>query len=68
MNLGSIIAQNGGGGLALLEDENEQLRHFTIAPSVNVVGTFDLAPIQHLQPGRAGCFSRGGRILGTGCG
>ena len=30
--------------LALLQDESEQLRHFTIAPSFNVVGMFGLAP------------------------
>jgi hypothetical protein len=32
MNLALGHAQNGGGGVALLGDGSEQLRHFTIAP------------------------------------
>jgi hypothetical protein len=32
MNLALHHAQNGGGGVALLGDGSEQLRHFTIAP------------------------------------
>jgi hypothetical protein len=50
MNLALHHAQNGGGRVALLGDGSEQLRHFTIAPSFDVVGTFDLAPIQGASP------------------
>jgi hypothetical protein len=32
MNLALHHAQNGGGGVALLGDGSEQLRHFTVAP------------------------------------
>jgi hypothetical protein len=34
----------------LLGDGSEQLRHFTIAPSFDVVRTFDLAPLQGASP------------------